>query len=149
MTKKLNPKDEKIIELTADLQRVHAEFVNFKNRSEREKKEAISLGKESAIEDLLPVVDTLYLALDHVPNNLVDNPWVKGVVGLNKQLASSLKSIGLERIETVGCLFNPETMDAVSSEDGEGEKIVSLEIRPGYKYSGKVIRPAMVQVKNG
>lgn len=149
MAKKLNPKDEKIIELTNDLQRIHAEFVNYKNRLEREKSEAVSLGKESAIEELLPVIDTLYLAFDHVPNELAVNPWVKGVIGLSKQLSTSLKSLGLERIETLGCVFDPETMEAVSSEDGEGEKVVSLEVRPGYKYSGKVIRPAMVQVING
>lgn len=147
MAKKLNPKDEKIVELTADLQRMHAEFVNYKNRSEKEKLEAINIGKEHMVEELLPVIDSLYLAFDHAPEDLQNNPWVKGVVGLNKQLNSALQSIGLERIETVGQVFNPETMEAVSSEDGDGEEIVINEVRPGYRYSGKVIRPAMVQVK--
>lgn len=147
MAKKLNSKDEKIVELTADLQRIHAEFVNYKNRSEKEKLEAINIGKEHIVDELLPVIDSLYLAFDHAPEDLLNNPWVKGVVGLNKQLNSALQAIGLERIETVGQVFNPETMEAISAEDGDGEEIVINEVRPGYKYSGKVIRPAMVQVK--
>jgi molecular chaperone GrpE len=147
MAKKINPKDEKIVELTADLQRMHAEFVNYKNRSEKEKLDAINIGKEHIVEELLPVIDSLYLAFDHTPEQLQTDPWVKGVIGLNKQLTSVLQAIGLERIETLGQVFNHETMEAVSAEDGEGEAIVVNEFRPGYKYCGKVIRPAMVQVK--
>lgn len=146
MAKKISSKDEKIIELTADLQRIHAEFVNYKARSEKEKSDSINIGKEHIIEELLPVIDTLYRAFDHAPAKLSDEPWVKGVMGLNKQLTTSLQAIGLEKIITVGQVFNPEFMEAVSVEEGDGQEIVIAEIQSGYKYNGKVVRPALVKV---
>lgn len=147
MAKKINPKDEKINELTLDLQRIQADFVNYKARAEKERIDSIGLGKESVIEEFLPVLDSLYRAFDHAPENIMEDSWVKGIMGLKKQLDSSLASLGLERIETVGKSFDPETMEAVSAEEGDGEEIVTAEIRPGYRYSGKVIRPSLVQVK--
>lgn len=146
MAKKNNPKDEKIIELTADLQRIQAEFVNYKARSEKEKTDAINIGKEHIIDELIPLIDNLYRAFDHAPEKLINDAWVKGILSLNKQLTTSLKAIDLEKIETLGKKFDPEIMEAVSVEDGEGEEIVTAEIQSGYKYNGKVIRPALVKV---
>lgn len=148
MPKKSTPKEDKIAELTLDLQRIHAEFINYKSRSEREKADAINIGKEHIITELLPVFDNIHRAFQHMPENLTNDPWVKGIASLEKQLNSTLQSIGLERINTVGEAFSPETMEAVSIEDtGSGEEVVTGELQAGYKYAGRVIRPAMVQVK--
>ena len=148
MPKKTTQKDDQVAELTADLQRVHAEFVNYKVRSEKEKTDAINIGKEHIISELLPVFDNIHRAFQHMPESLADEPWVKGIASLEKQLNSALQSIGLERIKTVGEVFSPETMDAVSVDDAGGsEEIVTTELQAGYKYAGRVIRPAMVQVK--
>lgn len=133
-------------ELIADIQRIQAEFVNFKARSEKERFEAINIGKENTIFELLPVFDNIQRAFQYVPGELVDNPWVKGIISLDKQLNSSLQSMGLDKIETIGKPFDPNTMEAVSVEDGDGEEIVSEEIQPGYMLNNKVVRPALVKV---
>lgn len=148
MPKKAVPKTDQLAEITADLQRVHAEFINYKVRAEKEKTDAINIGKEHIISELLPVFDSIHRAFQHMPDGLANEPWVKGIASLEKQLNSALQSIGLERIKTVGEVFSPETMDAVSVDDAGGtDEIVAAELQAGYKYAGRVIRPAMVQVK--
>lgn len=148
MPKKINDSQEKIIEITADLQRIQAEFINYKARAEKERQDALGLGKEFIISELLPVFDNLDRAFQHTPENLKNDSWVKGILSLEKQLNSALKSIGLEKIETIGRAFDPTIMEAVSVEDAGGEEeIVTTEIQSGYQYNGRVIRPAMVQVK--
>lgn len=148
MPKKVDNSIQKINEMTADLQRIQAEFINYKARAEKERQDALSLGKEFIVSELLPVFDNLDRAFQHAPENLQTDPWVKGIMGLEKQLMSSLKSIGLEKIDAVGKAFDPATMEAVSVEEtGGDEEIVTQELQSGYKYAGKIIRPAMVQVK--
>jgi molecular chaperone GrpE len=148
MPKKVNTDQDKINEITTDLQRVQAEFINYKTRAEKERQDALALGKEFIINELLPVFDNIQRAFNHTPESLKDNPWVKGIMSLEKQLTSTLQSIGLNRIETIEKPFDPITMEAVSVEDlGGEEEIVSTELQAGYIYGGKVIRPAMVQLK--
>jgi len=140
------PKGPSVQELTADIQRIQAEFVNYKARAERDKLDAINIGKEKVIYELLSVFDNIQRAFEHAPEDLLDNSWVKGILSLEKQLSSTLQNIGLTRIKTIGEQFDPNTMEAVSVEDGDGEEIVTAEIQAGYTYNGKIIRPALVKV---
>lgn len=140
------PKGPSVQELTADIQRIQAEFVNYKARAERDKLDAINIGKEKVIYELLSVFDNIQRAFEHAPEDLLDNLWVKGILSLEKQLSSTLQNIGLTRIKTIGEQFDPNTMEAVSVEDGDGEEIVTAEIQAGYTYNGKIIRPALVKV---
>ena len=136
-------------ELTLDLQRTRADFENYRKRVEAEKQAAQDLGQTKAIMKLLPVIDTIERAIANVPEELKDNPWAKGVAGLNKQLDKQLKEIGLEKINTKpGTLFNPELHQAVQfDEAAEGEKeVIAEELRAGYTLDGVVIRDAMVKV---
>lgn len=144
----LSPEIIKINELTADLQRLQADYINFKQRSEREKVDAVRLGREMAVTQLLPVLDNLDRAFMHAPEEIQENNWVKGVLGIQKQLASSLDGLGIVKIKTVGEQFNPETMEAVGIEEGSGEdsEIVCEEVQAGYLFDGIVIRPALVKV---
>lgn len=139
-------KGPSVQELTADIQRIQAEFVNYKARAERDKLDAINIGKEKVIYELLSVFDNIQRAFEHAPEDLLDNLWVKGILSLEKQLSSTLQNIGLTRIKTIGEQFDPNTMEAVSVEDGDGEEIVTAEIQAGYTYKGKIIRPALVKV---
>lgn len=142
----LESKGPSVKELTADIQRIQAEFVNFKARSERDRIDAISIGKEKVIYELLPVFDNIQRAFEHAPDDLSDNSWVKGILSLEKQLNSTLQNIGLDRIKTIGEHFDPNIMEAVSVEEGDGDEIVTAEIQAGYTYNGRVIRPAFVKV---
>ena len=67
---KKTTKDQQIADLTADLQRLQAEFINFKNRSETEKNQLADFAKSQVIKDLLPVIDDLERALAHQPQEL-------------------------------------------------------------------------------
>lgn len=141
-------KDEQIAELTADLQRLQAEFMNFKRRSEEERMRAVGVGKERAAIALLPVLDNIERAVAHEPADIKDHAWVKGVTAVSKQLSSQLEAIGLSKIGIVGEQFDPEKHDAVAVDDGEGEtEVVSEVLQPGYQFGDQIIRHAMVKVK--
>lgn len=133
-------------DLTADIQRIQADFINYKKRSEEEKTRAVSIGKSSVIVELLPVLDNLDRALAQQPPELADNEWAKGVGGVSKQLQTKLSELGLTRVQTLSQEFDPETMNAVSV-DGEGEvEVVSEELQAGYLLGEELVRPAMVRV---
>ena len=147
--KKTEDLEQQLGELTLDLQRTRADFENYRKRVETEKQLAHQMGQAKSVMKLLPVVDTIERAIANVPEELKDNPWAKGVAGLNKQLDKQLKEIGLEKINTKpGTLFNPELHQAVQfDEETEGDKeVIAEELRAGYTLDGVVIRDAMVKV---
>lgn len=136
-------------ELTLDLQRTRADFENYRKRVETEKQSAHQMGQAKSVMKLLPVIDTIERAIANVPEELKDNPWAKGVAGLNKQLDKQLKEIGLEKIDAKpGTPFNPEFHQAVQfDETAEGDKeVIAEELRAGYILNGAVVRDAMVKV---
>jgi molecular chaperone GrpE len=137
-------KSNPIEEITADLQRLQADFINYKQRAEKEKVDYLNRGRETAALDFLPIFDNLERAFAHTPEEIKDNPWVKGILGVDKQLQKLLDDLGLEKIKTVGELFDPTTMEAITYD--EGSDVVSEELRSGYLLNGKVIRAAMVKV---
>ena len=147
--KKTEDLEQQLGELTLDLQRTRADFENYRKRVEAEKQSAHQMGQAKSVMKLLPVIDTIERAITNVPEELKDNPWVKGVAGLGKQLDKQLKEIGLEEIDAKpGALFNPELHQAVQfDEESEGDKeVIAEELRAGYTLDGVVIRDAMVKV---
>ena len=140
---------DQIAELTADLQRLRADFENYRKRVDGEKQSAREDGEVRAIKKLLPVIDTIERAVTHIPEDIADHQWVKGVAGLVKQLEKSLSELNLAKIEsTKGMAFNPELHQAVQFDDSaEGEtEVIAEELQPGYTLSGTPIRHAMVKV---
>ncbi len=138
---------QQIEELTNDLQRLQAEFINYKRRNEDDKLKAVFLGKEQAYKSLLPVLDNLDRALSRQPKDIQEHAWVQGVASVMKQLESELKTTGLEKYGAVGDVFNPEIHDAVSMVEGDGDTEVIVGVaQTGYMLDGLVIRNAVVQV---
>lgn len=141
--------EQKLGELTDDLQRTRADFENYRKRSEPEKTMAREAGQASAILRLLPVIDNIERAITYIPVELADNTWVQGVAGLVKNLEKSLDSLNLKRIEaTPGIAFNPEIHDAIQfDEEAKGEnEVIAEELQAGYTLNGSPIRHAMVKV---
>lgn len=139
--------EQEIGELTADIQRIQADFINYKRRSEEDVARARMGGKSSMVMALLPVIDNLERALSHQPKELAKNEWAVGVNKISGQLMKSLSDLGVYKIDTKDQEFNPDFMEAVSVE-GEGDKeIVAEELQPGYVMNEEVIRPAMVKVE--
>ena len=148
-SKKQQELEDKVSELTQDLQRVRADFENYRKRVEQEKEMARATGKVSAITKLLPVIDNIERAISHMPEDLKDNKWALGIAGLVKNLEKSLESLDLTRINaSEGTRFDPELHEAVQfDEDAEGEhEVIAEELQAGYKFGDDVMRPSMVKV---
>lgn len=141
--------EQKLGELTLDLQRTRADFENYRKRVDAEKQAARESGQASAIVKLLPVIDNIERAIAYTPEELKDNTWVQGVANLIKHLEKSLEGLNLARIDAKpGTAFNPELHEAIQfDEDADGEtEVVAEELQAGYTLNGNVIRHAMVKV---
>jgi molecular chaperone GrpE len=136
-----------IDELTAAVQRERADAMNLRRRHDEQMAGLRTSVKASVVRDLLPVIDNFERALKHVPEDLKDNTYIKGVQGVVKQFEKTLVAMGVEKIKAVGEPFNPHLHEAVSMEEGDGEEeVVSDELQSGYTIGDEVIRHAMVRV---
>jgi len=140
---------QQIADLTDALQRERADVINVRRRHEEQIIGLRNTVKAGVVTDLLPVIDNFERALKHIPEDLKDNEYVKGVQGIVKQFEKTLSDLGVERIKTVGEPFDPVYHEAISAEEGEGKtEVVSEELQAGYKLGDEVIRHAMVRVKS-
>jgi molecular chaperone GrpE len=133
--------DAKVSELTADLQRIHAEYANYRKRVERDRETTKDLAVGAALGDMLPVLDDIGRARDH-----------GDLEGAFRSVAESFEStvarLGLERYGVDGDPFDPTIHEAIShatSPDVAGPTCTKV-FQPGYRYKGKVLRPAIVAV---
>ncbi|HSX15989.1 MAG TPA: nucleotide exchange factor GrpE [Candidatus Saccharimonadales bacterium] len=139
---------QQIAELTEALQRERADATNLRRRHDEQIGGLKDMVKANVVRDLLPVIDNFERALRHVPADLAENDFVKGVQGVVKQFEKTLSEIGVVRIATVGEPFDPRYHEAVSMEEGDGtQEIVSEELQAGYKLGDEVIRHAIVRVR--
>lgn len=139
-----------------DLKRLQADFENYKKRQAAESKEFSAHLAKSVVSDLIPVLDNLHAAAEHVPEDLRESPWVKGITYIEKQFEDALKNYGVEPIEVmVGDKFNPMEHEAVSLTDNpqpitdnkiQEHKIEKI-VQKGYKVGDRVIKAARVIVK--
>ncbi|MDP1803779.1 MAG: nucleotide exchange factor GrpE [Acidimicrobiales bacterium] len=119
------------------LLRTRADFDNYRKRIVKQQSEHELRAAEALVEKLLEPMDTLDLAVSHG----------QGFQQARDMLANVLAKEGLERIDPVGKPFDPNEADAVAHEHGDGGPVVAEVLRPGYRWKGRVIRPAMVKVK--
>ena len=148
-SKKQEELEQRVGELTQDLQRTRADFENYRKRTEADKASTYQHGQAAAIMKLLPVIDNIERAIAHTPEDLVDNKWAQGVTGLVKNLEKALDGMGVKRIEAAeGTVFNPELHEAIQiDEDAEGDQeVISEELQAGYTLNGQPMRHAMVKV---
>lgn len=137
-----------VTELTEALKRERADSINARTRHEQQIAGLRSAVKASVVRELLPVIDNFERALGHVPKELADSDFTKGVQAIVKQFEKTLADLGVQKIKTVGEEFNPHFHEAVSMEEGKGGKeIVSEELQSGYRLGDEVIRHAMVKVR--
>lgn len=132
-------------ELTADLQRLQAEYVNYRKRVERDRHVAGELAVQSTIEKLIPVLDDITAARKF--GDLTEGPFAS----IANKLESTMDSLGLERINDVDVEFDPTIHDGVLRQPSEdiAEGNVSVVLREGYKRGERVIRAAQVMISAG
>lgn len=129
------------------LQRLMAEFDNYRKRTEKEKQNIYDLAVSSTITELLGTVDNLERALKQ---ESADKSFYEGVSMIYKQLMSTLEKLHVTPITAAGEVFNPDYHNAVLhiNDDSLEENIVVEELQKGYLYKEKVIRYSMVKVAN-
>lgn len=122
----------------ADLQRVQAEFDNFRRQTAKRQTDLVEQAASSLVEKLLPVLDACDAAIQQGANDI--NP-------IRNSLLETLQSQGLEIIGEASVNFDPEHHEAVMHETTEDSDvaIVAEVMRSGYLWKGRTIRPAMVR----
>ena len=124
--------------------RLQADFENYKKRMLKQQTEHLERAAGLLVEKLLPVLDAADLALAHGAG--------EDVKQVTSALTAALEREGLERIDPAGGPFDPTLHDAVahepaSADDDEHQQTVTEVMRAGYRWKGRVIRPAMVKVR--
>ncbi|MBW2984995.1 nucleotide exchange factor GrpE [Candidatus Woesearchaeota archaeon] len=143
-SKKVDPKEEKIEELTETLQRLQAEFENYKKRIDKEKGEFVKYSKQELILKILPIIDSFELAIKNAKNN---PNFLKGVELIFSQLYSTLESEGLKPIKALGGKFDPYKHEVLMQETSDKEEdLVLEELQKGYMLNDKVLRHTKVKV---
>lgn len=145
----LDAKDEQISELKAKLIQAQADFENIKKRLEKDKVTAVNFANESFARDLLPVLDTLEMAINAAGDDEVSAKIKEGVGLTIQSFKQVLTKHGVRMIETrEGGEFDPNVHNAMSYV--ESETIASGRIaqiyQHGYMYNDRVLRPAMVLI---
>ena len=133
-------------ELLANLQRVAAEFDNFRKRVERDQLENVGRAGQRVIESLLPVLDSFDAAMTTEAGTEAEAKMLDGIASTRDLLLEALSREGFEKIDAQGQPFDPALHEAVSVTPGEGEQVVEQELRKGYTIRGRVIRPTLVIV---
>ena len=128
-----------------DLQRVAAEYENYRKRVERERVGIVARSSQRLIDALLPVLDSFDSAFASEPQNERETQILTGVRGTFHLLMDTLSKEGLERIDALGQPFDPAVHEAVAG-GGDGDLVVADVLQAGYTLNGVVLRAAMVTV---
>ena len=129
--------EKRLEEITNQYRRILADYQNLEKRVREEKSDWIKSANLSLLQRLLPTLDMLEMTAKHNTDKTLEL-----VITVYKD---ALKGEGVEKIETVGKVFDPSLMEAVEIIDGNAN-IVIEERRPGYLLYGKLLRPAEVAV---
>lgn len=137
-------------ELNKRYLRLLADFDNFKRRTAGEKEDIAKYGTMNLVKELLPVLDSFELALKNPPVDSVENlaAYQEGFAKVQKQFIDCLGKAGLERIEAIGKEYDPNYHEAIMvvDDDSQPANTVFDELRAGYIFKDKVIRPTVCRV---
>jgi molecular chaperone GrpE len=134
--------------LVDTVQRVQAEFENFRKRAAREQASLVARAHERLVKELLPVLDDLERALEAAEAH-EEAKLEEGVALVTRSFADVLRREGLEEVPTDG-KFDPHIHEALLSQPSEAEEGAVIEvIQKGYRLGDRVLRPARVVVSRG
>ncbi len=132
-------------ELVDTLQRVQADFENFRKRAARDQASLVTRANERLVKELLPVLDDLERALEAAEAH-EEAKLEEGVALVARSFADVLRKEGLEEVETEG-KFDPHVHEALLSQPSEAEEGAVVEvIQKGYRLGDRVLRPARVVI---
>lgn len=127
--------------LTADLQRLQAEYINYRKRVERDRAVAHELAVSAVLTELLPILDDIDRAKEH-------GELTGGFKAVAERLINVTTRIGLQSFGDVGSSFDPQIHEALmhSTSSEVTEPTATAILQPGYKYKERILRPARVAV---
>ncbi len=136
---------DKEAELREDLQRLQAEYVNYRKRVERDREAVRELAVQSVLNNLLPVLDDIDAARAH--GDLTDGPFAS----IANKLDAVLEGLGLERINEAGVAFDPAVHEALLQQPNPEIPAdhVAMVLRAGFKKGERIMRAAQVIVSLG
>ena len=125
------------------LQRLKAEFDNYRKRVARDQQELAARAHERLVKELVPILDDLERALAH------EGDVEEGIRLIHRQFSDALAKEGLSQIETDG-KFDPHTQEALLSQPSETEEGTVIQVvQKGYRLGDRVLRPARVVISAG
>ena len=132
------------------LLRTTADFENFKKRAAREKQDAIKFANETLLQKLIPILDNFDMALSATQTAQTDaaQSLQTGINMIHQQLKTAMTEAGLEEVNAEGKVFDPNLHEAVSQQESSDvpEGHVLQQLRKGYKFRDRLLRPATVVV---
>lgn len=132
--------EERSIDLENKLKRALADYANLEKRWEKEREEFLKFSNAQLLRKILEILDELQLCECYLND--------KGLALVCDKLRELLKSESIQRISALGEEFDPQTMEAVEMIAGPKNKVIDV-VRDGYRFGGKILRPAKVKVGNG
>jgi molecular chaperone GrpE len=139
---------EEVAKVRDQLLRTAADFDNYRKRSRREAQDLERRAREDMLRDLLPVFDDLERAAQHAGSAKDVQSLAEGIQIVMRQFSDTLGKLGIERLESVGQAFDPTLHEAIQQleTDAHPPGSVAAEVRAGYRFGDRLIRPAMVVV---
>lgn len=146
----LEDKSKQCDEYKDMIQRLAAEFDNYKKRTAREKEALYSDAVSDVVSAFLPVIDNIERAIEACKGENTKESMLEGIELINRQVKETLKKLGVEPIECVGKEFDPNFHEAVMhiEDDSYDQNVVVEEFQKGYICKDKVIRHSVVKVAN-
>ena len=125
--------------------RAQADLQNAKDRLERERQDVSKFALEGTLKRLLPTIDNFQRAFQHLPEDLENHDWVKGVSAIEQELVKQATDLGLKKMEALGASLDPSKHEVLQAGPGEEGKVIEV-FEEGYEFNGRVLRPAKVKV---
>jgi len=148
LEKQVEASDREAEEYLDHLKRLKAEFENYKKRMVKERQQIVTWAIEDLIKEFLPVLDDLERAIDSASISQDFSSLIQGIKMVYDHFKQLLKKKGLEEISSQGEEFDPNLHEAIMriESDEHPDNVVVEEMRKGYKFKDRVLRPAMVKV---
>ena len=148
LSAELEAAEQRAAEAESGWQRARADFANLKRRTEEERAESANIASDRLLIRVLDLADDFDLAVEHVPEDAKDSPWVEGIAAIDRKLRTLLEAEGITAMEGEGEPFDPHTQQAISYEDTADvpDGTVTKVIQRGYTIRDRVLRSALVAV---
>ncbi|HHY13777.1 MAG TPA: nucleotide exchange factor GrpE [Thermoanaerobacterales bacterium] len=130
------------------LQRLQADFENYKKRVEKERKDIIDYASADIIKQLLPIIDNLERAIESIRKQHQSGVFVEGIDMILSQILKLMENLGVKEIEAMHKEFDPYYHEAIMRIEGDEhpDNTVVDVLQKGYVMKSKVLRPSMVKV---